>query len=122
MIRTRSQKASEEKGAMLEVEIHPNPALDENQAGRGTVKNGKRRLTSESTPVEQSHDFATSTATLERDEMSELSDIFTENAATAVSPNDYTRMHGVTEKAVTSSSFSERVKKIPSNYSGNVNR
>ena len=35
MVGIRRQKASEEKGAMLEVEIHPNPALDENHAGRG---------------------------------------------------------------------------------------
>ena len=30
MVGTRNQRASEEIGAMLEVEIHPNPALDEN--------------------------------------------------------------------------------------------
>ena len=62
--------------AMVEVEIHPNPALDENQAGRGTEQNGNRRLTIASTPVEQGHDFATSAGTLDREEMSELSEIF----------------------------------------------
>ena len=41
------------------------------------------RLTSESTPVEQGHDFANSTTTLDRDGMSELSDISTENPAIA---------------------------------------
>ena len=39
-IETRSQKASEEKGARLEVEIHPNPSLDENEPGRGKEQNG----------------------------------------------------------------------------------
>ena len=67
---------------MLEVEVHPNPALDENRAGRGTEGNGNRRLASESTPVEQSHNFATSTGTLDRVEMSELSEISTEKVAT----------------------------------------
>ena len=33
MIETRSQKASEQEKTMLEVEIHPNLALDENRAG-----------------------------------------------------------------------------------------
>ena len=64
LVRTRSQKALGEKEEMLEVEIHPNPVLDENQAGRGTEHNGNRRLTSESTPVERGHDFTTSTGTL----------------------------------------------------------
>ena len=58
MVGTRSQKTSEEKGAMLEVEIHPNPALDEKQVGRGKEENGNRRFTSESTPIEQGHNSA----------------------------------------------------------------
>ena len=103
MVGIKKQKASEEKGAMLEVEINPNPALDKNHAGRGMEENGNRRLTSESTPVEQGHDFAILTGTLDREE------ILTKNAATAVSPTDNTMMHGVTEKAVSSSSFSKRV-------------
>ena len=48
--------------------------------------------------------------------MSELSDISTENAATAGSPTDNTTMHGVTGKAVMSSSFSERVKNTLGNF------
>ena len=52
MVETRSQKASEAKKAILEVEIHMNPTLDDNRAGRGTEAKGNRRLTSESTPVE----------------------------------------------------------------------
>ena len=36
IVRTTSQKASEDKKAMLVVEIHPNSNLDENWAGRGT--------------------------------------------------------------------------------------
>ena len=34
VIETRKQKASEDERAKLDVEIHPNPALDENHAGR----------------------------------------------------------------------------------------
>ena len=48
MVETRSQKALEDKKAILDVEIHPNRALDENRPGPGTERNGKRRLTSES--------------------------------------------------------------------------
>ena len=50
------QKASDERGPMLEVEIHPHPALNENHAERRMEEKGNRRLTSESTPVEQGHD------------------------------------------------------------------
>ena len=39
-VETRSQKASEEKEARLEVEIHPNTSLDENEWGRGKEQNG----------------------------------------------------------------------------------
>ena len=84
--------------------------MDENRAGRGTEGIDNSRLASESTPVEQGQDFATSTGTLDREEMSELSDIPTENVATTRSPTDNTTMHGMTEKPTTSSSFSERVK------------
>ena len=62
---TRSQKSSERQKATLEVDIHPEPALNENRAGRGTEGNGNRRLVSESTPVEQEQGFATSTGTLD---------------------------------------------------------
>ena len=71
---------------------------------------GKSRLASESTPVEQGQDFVTSTGTLDREEMSELSDISTENVATTRSTTDNTMMHGVKEKTATSSSISGRVK------------
>ena len=56
MVEKRRQKASQDERAILEIEIHPNPALDENRAGRGTGGNANRRLTSESTPVEQGHE------------------------------------------------------------------
>ena len=102
---TRSQKASEDEKAMLEMEIQANPALDENHAGRGTEGNGNMRLMSECTPVEQGHVFATSTETHDREEMSELSDISTENPAAVGSPTENTIMHGRTEKATKSSSF-----------------
>ena len=94
MVGTGSQKAPEDEGAMLEVEIHPNHALDENHAGRGTEENGNRRLTSGSTLVEQGHDFATSTGTLDREEMSELSDLLAENPAAVGSSTDKTMMSG----------------------------
>ena len=71
---------------MLEVEIHPDPAIDENRVGHGPEGRGNRRLASESSPVEQGQDFATSTGTLDREEMSELSDISTEIVATTRSP------------------------------------
>ena len=67
-------------------------------------------MASESTPVEQGQGFATSTGTLDREEMSELSHISTENLATTRSPTDNTMMVGMTEKPTASSSFSERVK------------
>ena len=60
-------------------------------------KGRDRRLAGESTPVEQGQDFATSTGTLDREEMSELSDISTETVATRRSPTDNTMMAGVTE-------------------------
>ena len=74
-------------------------------------------MASESTPVEHGQDFATSTGTLNRLEMSELADVSTENRATETSPTDNTTMmHGVTDKTATSSSFSERVKNTLGNF------
>ena len=67
--------------------------MNDNQEVHGLEGRG-RRLASESTPVEQGHDFATSTRTLDREEMSELSDISTEIAATRRSPTDNTMMAG----------------------------
>ena len=100
---------------MLEVEVHTDQAMNENQDVH--VPEGRdRRLASESTPVEQGHDFATSTGTLDREEMSELSDISTEIVATKRSRTDNTMMAGRTEKQTTSSSFSERLK----NTFGNI--
>ena len=106
MVETRSQKSSEERKAMLELEVHTDQVMNENQEVQGPEGRG-RRLASEYTPVEQGHDFATSTGTLDRDEMSELSDISTEIVATRRSPTDNTMMAGGTEKQTTSSSFSE---------------
>ena len=63
---------------MLEMEVYTDQAMNENQEVHGPE--GKdRRVASESTPVEQGHDFATSTGTLDGEEMSELSGISTEN-------------------------------------------
>ena len=101
---------------MLEEEVHPELAIYENRDGHGPERRGKRRLASESTPVEQGQDFATSNRTLDREGMSELSDISTENVATTRSPIGNTMMHGVTEKPTTSSSFSERVKNTLGNF------
>ena len=116
MVETWSQKSSEEPKAMLEVDVHPDLAMDENQDLHGTDGRGNRRLASESTPVEQGHNFATSTGALDREEMSELSDISTEVVATRRSPTDNTMMAGVTEKQAPSTSFSEIVK----NFFGNI--
>ena len=95
---------------MLKVEVYPDQAIDENQKRYGPQRRGSRRLASESTPVEQGQDFATSTSALDREEMSELLYISTEKVATTISPTDNTMMVGVREKPATSSSFSERVK------------
>ena len=96
MVETRNQKSSEGQKARFEVEVHSDPATDENQEGHGQEGRGNRRLASESTPVEQGQDFATSTGTLDREEKSELSDISTENVATTRSPTDNTMMVGMT--------------------------
>ena len=61
MVKTRSQKSSEERKDMLEVEVHPDQAMNENRDIHGPEGRGNRRLASESTPVEQGQDFATST-------------------------------------------------------------
>ena len=106
MVETRSQKSSEERKAMLEVEVHPDQAMNENQEIHGP-EGRDGRLASVSTPVEQGQDFATSTGTLDCEEMSELSNFSTEIVATRRSPRDNTMMAGVTEKQTTSSSFSE---------------
>ena len=115
MVKTRSQKISEERKELLEVEVNTDHSMNDNQEVHGLEGRG-RRLASESTPVEQGHDFATSTGTLDREEMSELSDISTEIAATRRSPTDNTMMAGGTEKQTTSSSFSERMR----NTLGNI--
>ena len=107
MVETRSKKSSEERKA--------DQTMNENQEIHGP-EGRDRRLVSESNPVEQGQDFATSTGTLDREEMSELSDISTEIVATRRSPTDNSMMAGVTEKQATSSSFSERVK----NTFGNI--
>ena len=54
----------------------------------GTEGNGIRRLTKKSTPVEHGQHLATSTGTLDRDEMSELSVISIEKTAVKGSPTD----------------------------------
>ena len=115
MVETSSQKTSEEQNELLEVEVNTDHAMNDNQEVHGLEGRG-RRLASESTPVEQGHYFATSTGTLDREEMSELSDISTEIAATRRSPADNTTMAGGSEKQTTSSSFSERMR----NTLGNI--
>ena len=115
MVDTRSQKYSEERKTMLEEEVHTDQAMNENQEIHGP-EGRDRRLASESTPVEQGQDFATSTGTLDREEISELSDISTEIVATRRFPTDNTMMAGETEKQTTSSSFSEKMK----NTFGNI--
>ena len=116
MVATRSQKSSDGQKAMLEVEVHPDQVMDENREIHGTEGRGNRRLASESTPVEQGQDLATSTRTLDREEMSELSHISTENVAMTRAATDNTMMVSVTEKPAASSSFSERVKNTLGNF------
>ena len=62
MVETRSQKTSEERRKLLEVEVNTDQTMNDNQEVNGLEGRG-RRLASESTPVEQGHDFATSTGT-----------------------------------------------------------
>ena len=62
---TRKQKVYEDKRTRLEVEVYRSPAQVENQVGLGTEGNWFRILPSESTPVEQGHDFATSAGTFD---------------------------------------------------------
>ena len=112
MVETRSQKTSEER---KEVEVQPDQAMQDGEGMHGLEGRG-RRLASESTPVEQGQDLATSTGTLDRAEMSELSDISTEVVTTRRSPTDNTMMADATEKQTTSSSFTERMK----NTFGNI--
>ena len=107
MIETWSQRSLEGQKARLEVEVHLDPAMDENQDGHGPEGRGNRRLASDSTLVEQGQEFASFTGTLDREEMSELSDISTRIVATTRSPTDNTMMASMTEKPATSSSFSE---------------
>ena len=57
MVETRSQKLSEGQKAMLEVEVHQEPTVDENRDGYGPEGRGNRRLTSESSPVKQGQDL-----------------------------------------------------------------
>ena len=115
MVETRNQKTSEERKEMLEVEVNTDQAMNDNQEVHGLEGRG-RRLASESTPVEQGHDFATSTGTLDQEEMSVLSDISNEIVGTRISPTDNTMMAGGSEKQTTSSSFSERMR----NTLGNI--
>ena len=68
--------------------VHTDPAIDENREGHGPKVSVNRRLASESIPVEQGQEFAIATGTLDREEMSEFSDISTGNAATTRSPTD----------------------------------
>ena len=49
MVETRSQRSAEEQMAMLEVEVHPDQAMHENQGIHGPEGRGNRRLASEST-------------------------------------------------------------------------
>ena len=58
MVETRSQKNSEERREMLEVEVNPDQAMQEGEEMHGLEGRG-RRLASESTPVKQGQDLNT---------------------------------------------------------------
>ena len=121
--RARTDKGETVSGRMVETrkedlrreKRNVRSACQYNQEVHGLERRG-RKLASESTPVEQGHDFATSTGTFDRKEMSELCDISTEIVATRKSPTDNTMMAGGTEKQTMSSSFSERMR----NTLGNI--
>ena len=57
MVETGCQKSSDVRKTMLEVEVHPNQAMNENREKHGSDGRGNRRLASESTPVEQGQGF-----------------------------------------------------------------
>ena len=57
---------------MLEIEVHPDPAMDENRKGHGPEGRGNRRLASKSTPIVQGQDFDSSTGTWDREEISRI--------------------------------------------------
>ena len=116
LVEARSQNVSEDRKTKKDLEIHRSPAPKVNQAERGTEGNRIKRLTSESTLVEQGHNFATSTGTLDREEMSKLSDVSIDNLTVRGSPIDNSKMHEVTEKVATSSSFSERNRNTLGNF------
>ena len=59
----------------MEVAIHWSPGHDEDPAELATEGNEMKRLASESIPVEQGQNFATSTETLGRDQQSKMSDV-----------------------------------------------
>ena len=97
--RTRTDKGKNVSGGMVETRSQKSSEGQKtNRERHGPEGSGNRRLESESTPVEQGQDIVTSTGTLDREEMSELSDISTQNVARKRSPIDNTMMHGRTEK------------------------
>ena len=53
MVENRSQKSSEERKTMSDVEVHPDQAMNENREIHGPEGRGNRRLAIESIPVEQ---------------------------------------------------------------------
>ena len=57
MVETGSQKSSDVRKTMLEVEVHPDQAMNESWENYGSEGRGNRRLASESTQVEQGQDF-----------------------------------------------------------------
>ena len=57
MAETGSQKSSDVRKTMLEVEFHPDQAMNENREKHGSEGRENRRLARESTPVEQGQDF-----------------------------------------------------------------
>ena len=92
MTETRSLKVSQHKRTTLEVEIHRNPAQDESPVAFGTEMSEKTRPASELIPVEQGPDFAISTGSQDREEMSVF---LIEKIAVECSPTGHTNAIGV---------------------------
>ena len=96
----------------MEGELHRSPAHDEDSLECETEGNGTRQQASEFNSVVQGQDFAGSTRTLYRENKSEMSGISIEKPTVEGSPTDQNIKNEKTGKAVTSSAFPERLKKL----------
>ena len=92
MTETRSLKVSQDKRTKLEVEIHRNSAQDESPVEFGTERSENTRPPSEFIPVAQGPEFAISTGSQDREEMSVF---LIEKLAVECYPTGHTNAIGV---------------------------